>query len=451
MAVIGELAVNVVARTQRFTGGMRRAESSIASFVRRAAAMSAAVGGVTLALRSFSGGVRDAIRHIEELSFAAQKLDIQGETLSGFLLAGRRAGVDQRQFVTAMQRMTRRIAEAAQGTGELAKEFERFGISAKVLSQLPIEEQFRRMADIIGAAQTQSEKIRLSFKAFDSEGVNLVRVLGQGSSSLREFQREAERLGQTVSSEAGMQVREFSDNIARLKELGEGAKNRFVIEVNPLAVRVTDALVQLAENANRPAPPGQFFQQARTDLMRRANTLVTRGPIGMLQSEMMRTPSRTQQFMREGITAAERMTPQQLDDIRRSAANPFDPRKLRPFEDGLQATLRRGFQDFFFNIGRGQGLAFGQLGRGANVAGTGLGGFAARIAKSQIRTAPTAPLAAIEAGTARGFAALRQNLRKEDDESKDLNRQQLDELQKLNGKFDDFFADEFFKTVEIPF
>ena len=81
----------------------------------------------------------------------------------------------------AMQRFTRRAAEAAQGTGEAKGAIRELGLDAQKLQKLPLDDQMKVLADAFGNVQNESDKLRIAFKLFDSEGAALVNTLALGS------------------------------------------------------------------------------------------------------------------------------------------------------------------------------------------------------------------------------------------------------------------------------
>lgn len=64
----------------------------------------------------------------------------------------------------AMQRMTRRAAEAAQGTGEAQKAIKELGIDAVKFSNLSLEEKMYQLSDALQGVGNESDQLRIAFK-----------------------------------------------------------------------------------------------------------------------------------------------------------------------------------------------------------------------------------------------------------------------------------------------
>ena len=97
----------------------------------------------------------------------------------------------------ALQRFTRRAAEAAQGTGEAKDALAQMGIALRDQSGnlRRSEDLLADVADAFARIEDPAERVRLAFKLFDSEGVALVNLLRDGSGALEEMRDRARDLG----------------------------------------------------------------------------------------------------------------------------------------------------------------------------------------------------------------------------------------------------------------
>jgi hypothetical protein len=102
----------------------------------------------------------------------------------------------------ALQRLVRRTAEAAQGTGEAKDALASMGIALR-----DQDGHLRRsedlLTDVAGAfarIEDPTERVRLAFKLFHSEGVALVNLLSDGSGALHQMRERARDLGIVLAS-----------------------------------------------------------------------------------------------------------------------------------------------------------------------------------------------------------------------------------------------------------
>jgi hypothetical protein len=89
----------------------------------------------------------------------------------------------QQTLDAALQRFTRRTAEAAQGTGEAKDALAQMGIALRDQDGhlRRSEDLLADVADAFARIEDPAERVRLAFKLFDSEGVALVNLLSDGS------------------------------------------------------------------------------------------------------------------------------------------------------------------------------------------------------------------------------------------------------------------------------
>ena len=78
---------------------------------------------------------------VDELGKVSDKLGISTERLAGLQHAAELTGNSTRNLNLGLQRMVRRVAEAAEGTGEAQNALAELGLDAKELAQLSPDHQ----------------------------------------------------------------------------------------------------------------------------------------------------------------------------------------------------------------------------------------------------------------------------------------------------------------------
>jgi hypothetical protein len=204
----------------------------------------ALVGAVGTA--GFGALIKSSINAGDELAKTADKLGVTTTALAGLRHAAELTGVSTGTMDMAMQRFTRRAAEAAQGTGEAKGALQELGINAEDLVKLPLDQQMSVVADSMAGVEKQSDKVRLAMKLFDSEGVALVNTLGGGSEALEKMTSEAEQLGITLSRTDTAQMEAANDALTRLKAVFTGLTNQLSLAFAPIITFVADGLRQAA-------------------------------------------------------------------------------------------------------------------------------------------------------------------------------------------------------------
>jgi hypothetical protein len=251
MATIGQLAVSVNAKTDKFRKGMRRVESRIKRLKNAIPGLNlvfSKMGAITAGLAG--GGLLLLLkRKAEAIDMAgkfAKRIGVSTEALVGLEHAAGLTGVKVNQLRLGLQRMTRRVSEAAQGMGEAQGALKELGLDAAELNDLTVDEQFRRISDAMAKVEGQSNKVRLAFKLFDSEGVSLVNTLALGSDKLRELQEETKKLGSSFSGLDLAKVEAANDAMKRVNDVIGGFITQATIQLAPAVEAIANSFTKWA-------------------------------------------------------------------------------------------------------------------------------------------------------------------------------------------------------------
>lgn len=226
---------------------MQRAGRAASTLMRSLGPLLGLSGGV--AVTGFALLARQSLEFADTLVTAADRTSFTVDQLERLRYAGELNRVQFQQTDMAMQRFSRRVAEAANGTGELRSDLERLGISVRDQNG-NIRESYDILldfADAIARTGDGQEQLRLAFKAFDSEGAAFVNVLREGRDGLQRFVEAGEDaeafLGERLAREASVAARSLREMQMALS----GQFNRMVAENADDLVRFADALARIAE------------------------------------------------------------------------------------------------------------------------------------------------------------------------------------------------------------
>jgi hypothetical protein len=168
----------------------------------------AGVAGLTmLAKRSIDLGSR--------LDDVSKKLGVTTDFLQEFGFAARQIGVRTEAAEMGLQRFIRRVGEAQSGIGELLPVIQQYGIEMRNADGTvrSAEEILMDYAEAIKGVQSPQERLRMAFKAFDSEGAGLVSMLADGEEGLRKFREQAHQLGQVMDRDTITQLARAENEI----------------------------------------------------------------------------------------------------------------------------------------------------------------------------------------------------------------------------------------------
>lgn len=278
MTDIAKLTVQFEAETAKFRKQLEQNNRSLEKFrgdvnkklgfIRQSFAVGLGVGladGFKRALASIPQFITQSIGQADAIQKLNQRIGASTEALSQYKYIADLTGVSFQTLTTGWQRMTRRIAEAAQGTGEARNALAELGLDVQRLNQLAPEEQFEVLADAISAVKNPADQVRLAMKLFDSEGVALLQTMQGGSEAMRAMRDEADKLGLTLDQDTADAAARANDAMTKLGKASEAAGIVLINALGPAIESVANWLqndlpgaVQIAVDAFEAL---QFFIQ----------------------------------------------------------------------------------------------------------------------------------------------------------------------------------------------
>ncbi|NGR09403.1 hypothetical protein G5B41_17825, partial [bacterium SGD-2] len=258
MATAGSIVLDLLARTGSFITDMDRARKKVGEFDNDLKGMVARLDRASIALAGVAaaaaGGwvalTMQTVKAMDATAKMAQQIGVTTESLTSLRFAAQQfANVSDQTFDMALRRMTRRIEEAAQGSGGAKTAFEAMGLSAKELARLSPDQQFMRIADAMQKTDTQAQRLKNTMAIFDTEGMPLVNALSQGSKELERNIELATRYGVVLSTEAARSAEQLTDNLSRLSSIQDGMRQQLTTAMLPALERLSGYMLGVAESA----------------------------------------------------------------------------------------------------------------------------------------------------------------------------------------------------------
>jgi hypothetical protein len=223
MATIGKLAVQITADTQGLSSGLADAGRQTDNFESK-------IGGLTSKLKILGpaaiaagaafaiGMVKSVTNTADELAKLSARTGVAVEDLSRLQFAAGLSGVSNQALTASIERLSRGMADAANGTGEAGKAFEAMGLSVK--NQDGTLKSQNQMLSEIAEKMSQfgdgTEKTALMMQIFGRSGAQLIPMMNNGAKGLKDMADESDRLGNTISTETAKAAEQFNDNLTRM-------------------------------------------------------------------------------------------------------------------------------------------------------------------------------------------------------------------------------------------
>lgn len=237
-AQVAKIAIFAVDKTKK---GFASIGKSLMGLTKSLFSLKTALVGVA-GVAGFGFLAKQSLNATDQLAKTASKIGTTTDALTKLQYAAGLTGVETTTLNMAMQRFARRTAEAAKGTGEAKGAIRELGLDAGKLVNMPLDERMIELSKAFGNVKGDSDKLRLAFKLFDSEGAALVNTLSAGEDGLRAMFREAGTLGAVMSQSAAEGVEKANDALNKLGTLMGGIKNQMFAAMAPAFELLADTL-----------------------------------------------------------------------------------------------------------------------------------------------------------------------------------------------------------------
>lgn len=252
MTDIARLTVALYANSAQFVSELQKTNKKAADWKKQMASAFSSVAAIGAAAAAGAAAsltliYKEQSALIDQTAKFADRIGISTEALSQLRYASELTGVGTKSLDMSLQRMTRRVQEAAQGSGEAKDAIKQLGLNAQELGKMTPDQQLYSLADAFSEVDDQSERVRLSFKLFDSEGVGMVNLLAGGADGLAEMAAEADALGVTLDRVSAAKIEMANDAMFRINAMTTAVKQNIAIELAPVVKALADDFVDMAK------------------------------------------------------------------------------------------------------------------------------------------------------------------------------------------------------------
>jgi hypothetical protein len=220
-----------------------KSRESINSFAKWGAA------GTIAGAAIIAGIVNSSRKSIDVLAKKSDQLGIATEKLAAFQHLGELTGVSTESMNSSLERMSKRLGEAAQGMGAARPQLERLNLSASELVKLAPDEQYQKIAEAVKGLSTQSEKAAATAAIFGREGLALLNTMEAGAAGFAAAEKDVLAFGTAISRVDAAKVEEANDSFERVQEALKGVAIQLTVKLAPVMKVIADQFVNAARES----------------------------------------------------------------------------------------------------------------------------------------------------------------------------------------------------------
>ena len=237
----------------RLSQEMEAANRRLAGFARRVRV--AAAAAVAAATAAGVAMVRSGLQTVDAQAKLAASLGTTVASIQVLERAGEMAGVSMGQVEQATVQLTRRLSQAAAGTGPAVEALRRLRLSAEDLQRLPLDARIAAIQQALGQYVPEAERAAVASQLFgDRAALVFTRI---DTATLRQATEDVRDFGVVVSDQDARQIERTNDAISRLGLIWRGLSNQLAVAAAPALEAVADAMAAVARTTG---PLGQAIR-----------------------------------------------------------------------------------------------------------------------------------------------------------------------------------------------
>lgn len=253
-AIIGALRGVLSMDSAAFESGAKRAQSTMGKTERRMLRMGANMEkagrrmslGLTLPLAGAAAvAVKSSLQMVDAQAKMAQSLGTTVKSMQVLDRAADLSGVSIGEVQQATIQLTKRLSQAAGGSGAAAKALKRLHLNASDLQRLPLDERLARIQGALAEYVPQAERAAVASDLFGSRaGLIFTRI---DSATLKLAAEDVGRFGVAISEVDADRLETANDAMSRMGLAGRGLANQLTIALVPAMQTVSDGAASVAE------------------------------------------------------------------------------------------------------------------------------------------------------------------------------------------------------------
>lgn len=253
---LGQLTLDLVAKTGGFTGPMdrasRRTKKQMSDMGKQVEAASNKIAMLSVAAASAAAtGIavmtRSAMDNIDANAKLARSLDGTIDGLRAVQLAASDSGLDGME--ASLNRMNRRLGAVEMNGGPALKTVQRLNLDLQRMQGMDVDEKLAYIADQIKGAGISSQEAARHLQQLGFEQRAAAELFVRGGDAIRGAREEMEAFGLSISMVDAAVIEEANTALSRAGLLTESIRNSLAVELAPIILEIASRFNDAAREA----------------------------------------------------------------------------------------------------------------------------------------------------------------------------------------------------------
>lgn len=267
MATVGNLNVNVNARTAKFNKKMKSARATISRFasgiagVAKRMAQFAVVAG-TVAVAAIAAMTKAGLASVDALAKLAQSINSSVAAIQTLQHMATIGGVSIEKMDKSISKMVKNVGEVSMGIGTATDALKELGLDSKNLEKMRPDEMFGTIADALNKIPTAARRSSLAYDIFGRAGQELLVTMQGGSQAIDEMREKLENLGVIIGDEQAQMVEKANDAWADIGLVWKGLQQQLAVNFAPILTKIAEAIIKFVQEFGGMGKVAEFIVKA---------------------------------------------------------------------------------------------------------------------------------------------------------------------------------------------
>ncbi|AIM40723.1 tail length tape measure protein [Idiomarinaceae phage 1N2-2] len=192
--------------------------------------------------------VRSQMKTIDELGKMSRQLNVNVESLQALRHQAELSGMSTSELDTNLERLTRRMGQAARDGGRTADTIESLGLSVKDLADMRADEQLDLLAKAINGVENTAQRAAIANDLFGRSGGRMLNMLQDMEGGIEPVLTHLEQMGALLSQEEVTMIEAANDAIHEAGTALNTVWQRAAVELAPIIQALAGEIVAASKD-----------------------------------------------------------------------------------------------------------------------------------------------------------------------------------------------------------